>query len=98
VRIAVDTGDVSSSSAPLSSASTAVGTAQGTATLALDSASSGAGDPGLAAAASALAGTLSGQLELGAYALSMLAKRMQSAATNYDTTDSTIAGAEHRAR
>jgi hypothetical protein len=41
-----------------------------------------------------LSGTLSGQLELGAYALSMLAKRLQTAAVDYTTTDMTIARAE----
>jgi hypothetical protein len=92
--VAVDTGEVSSAAAPLGSASTTVGTAQDSATLALNSASSGAGDPGLASAAAALAGTMSGQLELGAYALSMLAKRMQAAAADYVTTDTTIARAE----
>ncbi len=92
--VAVDTGDVSSAAAPLGSASTTMGNAQDNATVALNSASAAAGDPGLAAAAAALSGTMSGQLELGAYALSMLAKRLQTAAVDYTTTDLAIARAE----
>jgi hypothetical protein len=92
--LVVDTGDVSSAAAPLGSVSTTMGHAQDNATVALNSASAAAGDAGLAAAASALSSTMSGQLELGAYALSMLAKRLQTAAVDYTTTDMTIARAE----
>jgi hypothetical protein len=99
VRVAVDTGDVSSAAAPLSSAATSMGSAQDTAGLALNSVGSAAGDAGLAAAATELSRAMSGQLELGGYALFMLARRMDTAASDYISTDTAIAQAEsHAAR
>jgi hypothetical protein len=71
-----------------------MGRAQDTAGLALNSVGSAAGDAGLAAAAAELSHAMSGQLELGAYALFMLARRMHTAASDYVSTDTAIARAE----
>jgi hypothetical protein len=94
MRIQVDTGDVSTASAPMSTASDTLGTTQAGATAALTSAGAAVGDGGLAAAVAQLSTTMSGQLELGGYVLQLLSRHLQGASTGYQHTDTAIARAE----